>query len=153
MPQPPEQSGDPPEEFATERWRYAGRRQSSDGKKLLGSYVDDAGSVWLFSSKHRAVGATYELEVCRRSDGGCTVKFGTLTYVQAPDQDDPKVREWIAEDRAAYAADELRKAENYAKRDDGFGSLTLNELRDRIRHAPAGRRYGLLAQITRYVLT
>lgn len=143
----------PAGEFTTERWRYAGRRQSSDGKKLLACFIDHAGSVWLFSGKHRAVGATYELEVCRHPDGGCTAKFGTITYVREPDHDDPKVREWVAEDRAAYAADELRKAENSAKRDDGFGTLTLDELRDRIRHAPAGRRYGLLAQITRHVLS
>jgi hypothetical protein len=139
--------------YVTERWRYAGRRQDSGTRKLFAAYVDTDGRQRLFAKEHRAVGASYDVEVCHHPEGGCTVKFGTLRYAAAPDHDDPQVREWIAEDRAAYAADEMRKAENAARRDDGFGTLTLDELRDRIRRAPAGRTYGLLAQITRYVLS
>lgn len=130
-----------------ERWVYIGRRVLAKGG--LGHYfLEPTGQARGFKkvSAH-AVGATYEVHAIREGDSVSIA--GSPRFVEAA-QEGSEAAVWEAEDRAAYTADELRKAEARAKREGKFGELTLNDVRDLMRRRPM-QATALLAQIIRYV--
>lgn len=137
------------DDFKTERWKYAGRRPSNSGG-LLGVWIDASGERLAYKAKHRSIGATYDVLVARNGDD-VRARIDSATFVAQANENDPVVRDWVMEDRTAYAADELRKLEAAAKREDGFGSMTLDELRNKMFNLAPMRRTAFLAQILRYI--
>lgn len=139
-------------ESTTERWTYIGRR--INGTELQQAWLDEEGMSRYFTARklsHRAVGATYELSVTR-GDGAVRAGVAGATFIAGPDDDDVRVPGWELEDRAAWVADEARKAEAKLKRDgDAIGDLTLREFRQRLLASPSSRRGALIAVLLRYI--
>jgi hypothetical protein len=131
-----------------EQWRYIGRREVGGGG-LADAWLNGTGERLLFKGRRGAVGSTYEVLVDRTGEHVSMV--GVPRFQRPPsDSEREETATWAAEDRAAYTNDELRKAEGRAKRDDGFGDLTLDQARCLIRARPL-QATALLAQIIRYV--
>jgi len=136
--------------LVAEVWIYAGRRELAGGG-LAGAWVDGTGEELLFKCKHRAIGATYEVQAGR---DGTHIRASVDRAVFVEDAgDDPRVPGWAAVDRAAYTSDQARRREERAKRDAAqrFGELTLDDLRVRLAALPAPQRAALLANVLLHI--
>lgn len=134
--------------FTTERWIYIGKRRVQSGK--LADFFLDPKEAELGYSKTNAsvVGGIYEVEVDRSGDG-VTCKSQAMVYQERADN--VAVANWEAEHRAVTTADLLRKREDKDKKDQQFGKLTLDELREQMTRLPHPQKVALTAQILRYV--
>lgn len=134
------------------RWRYLGRRELSKGG-LGACYQMPDGEHVLFRSVKPAkvVGGIYEVKLADDTDG--LVMVGAPRFAQAPSLEDADVRVLEAEDRAAVAADALRRREAKARAESAqqFARVTLGELREIYGRAPYPRRAALLAQAIRHI--
>jgi len=139
----------PESELTPERWTYAGRRVVTGGG-LAGVWVDGAGEELLFKSRHRSIGATYEVGVSRGDTVRATVEHAT--FLDAGN-DEPRIPEWVAQDRAAYTSDQARRREERAKRDAAsrFGELTLDDVHARMHSLPAPQRAALLSNVLLHI--
>lgn len=140
--------------LSPELWIYAGRRELAGGG-LAGAWIDATGDELLFKGKHRAIGATYEVQVGRDASN---VRAGVdrARFVQAGSvSNNPRLPAWTAADRAAYTSDQARRREERAKRDSAqrFGDLTLDDVRQRLATLPAPQRAALLANVLLHIRT
>ncbi|MBJ7457596.1 MAG: hypothetical protein JHD02_00260 [Thermoleophilaceae bacterium] len=138
----------------TEEWTYAGRRIGL-ANNLLFTWLDAKGEERVFSKlKHHALAGVYEIDVDRDEEGAFRgAYFASLHFVKRLSvDDDPRVSSWLVEDRAAFEADEQRKFEARAKRDDQLPHLTLEQLRDHAReHLTPRQRTALTAWLINYI--
>lgn len=140
--------------FEKELWIYAGRRLLSDNK-LAACFVGPDGEEMLYGMgkgvKHRAIGATYEVEVKREGERA-TARIADATFVDAAAESDARVGEWEARDRAAFTTDMVRKAEDKARKDtSAWENMTLDELRRAYMRLPWGQQTAMIAQVIRYL--
>lgn len=137
--------------LSPERWTYIGRRNLRSGA-VAGAWLDGAGAQLLFTGRHRAIGATYEVQV-DRSTGNPRAAVDRAELLDAADDEDPRVPRWVADDRAAYASDQARRREERAKRQaaERFGELTLDDVRARLHKLPAPQRAALLANVLQHI--
>lgn len=138
------------ETFPVERWVYMGRRQDS-AKKIVHAYRDENGETLLYKDKHRSVGALYEVEV-KRDGQSARARLDGAKFVEAKAVDEETLQTWTVADRAAYTADEMRKAEQRAKNDAStWEGMTLSDLRENYQRLPHGQQTGMMAYVMRYM--
>lgn len=141
--------------FETEIWTYVGRRQGRKG--LLAVFLDPSGEEVAYKMGkgvvHRAIGATYAIEVDRSAEG-LSARLAGAKFEDSAPEGDSRLGEWETRDRAAYTTDELRKREAKAKAGaDRFGSMSMEEVREAMRKLPYGQQTALLAQVNRYLFS
>jgi hypothetical protein len=143
-------------EFPSERWRYIGRRpRAGTAGGVLTIWLDEQGAKQAFKARHRAVGALYEVPSVERDASGKVLRAGVdaarfVDGVEGVPRDE--IARWELADRAAYGADEQRKAEARLKREQGgLGWLTLDEVRLYYAMAVGGQRAALLAAVIAYL--
>jgi hypothetical protein len=89
-------------------------------------------------------------KIAMREDG--TYWPGSIEYLDPLDKEDPRVREWVLEDRAWYGADQVRLRNEKAKRENTeLGDFTLDELRAMVARLPYNQGTALVAQALRYL--
>jgi hypothetical protein len=136
-------------DYTTERWRYAGQRILKG--KLVHAWEDTTGAERLYGKGTvRAVGAAYDVQVLHADEDVITMLVDSPVFVD--DVDDDKTPVWVGKHRAAQKRDRERLAENRAKRDDGFGRLTLDELREQIHRLPSNDAWALADVVRVYVM-
>ena len=130
-----------------ERWTYVGRRV--DGGEVLYAWLDADHCLWRFpAGRALAIGARYDVAVVRGTDGTC--RLGPeATFTGEVVEDASLLAEWTAHDRVAGGLDQLRRAEQRARKDatTRYGAVTLKQLRDLHAGLPARAQAVLLAQV------
>lgn len=130
-------------------WTYVGRRELTGGG-LGFTWLDDNGETRIFKTgAARAIGGVYVVHAT--ADRTQIVTKGANAPTFARVGDDPRIPTWEAEDVVAYGADQLRRAEAKAKRDDRFGELTLDQVRTQMVGATAPGRAALVARVLREI--
>jgi hypothetical protein len=133
-------------------WTYVGRREVAGGG-LAHTWLDDTGAERLFKSGYAGVvGGVYRVHATPERNSMVTKGANGPTFLRTA-HDDPRISGWQADDDVAYAADQLRRSEQAAKRAgaDRFGELTINDVRRRMLDSTGPQRAALVARVLRQI--